>query len=295
MSMHHFFTRYQELFGKDLSSYQEAILPQSIWITQLHAPSSHILSRLAKEGFVCTPLSHAPSGYRIDRMPHAIGATPLYLFGYYSVQEAASQFPAVVLSPQPGDYVVDMCAAPGMKTIQLASMMQDKGVLVACEKNAERLVALQNNLERCHISSCFVVHTDARSLRLSKKADKVLLDAPCSGNFLVDKTWLKKRKPDDFRKMAEQQKELLAAGIALLKSSGVLVYSTCSLEPEENEEVIDWALQTLPVSIEPLSASWGRKGLTTALGKNYHPDVSKAWRFLPPECQGFFVAKLRKQ
>lgn len=293
--MNQFFARYQALFDKDLSVYHHAILPSSIWITGLHHAPSPVLTHLRKEGFVCTPIPHSLQGYRIDRATHAIGATPLYLFGYYSVQEAASQFPAVVLSPQPGEYVVDMCAAPGMKTIQLASLMQDKGVIVACDRNAQRLLALQNNLERCLIASCIVVNTDARDLRLSEKADKVLLDAPCSGNFLIDKTWLKKRKLQDFKKMAELQKELLSTGLTLLKNGGTLVYSTCSLEPEENEEVIDWALRSLPVVVEPVRASWGRKGMTTAFGKKYHTEVSKTWRFLPPECQGFFVAKLRKQ
>ncbi len=288
--------RYHALFGDTLQQYRHTVLPSAIWITGLR-PKEHIIARLKQQRFSLQTLSfssHSSKGYIATKVPHALGATPLYLLGYYTLQESASQFPVLVLDPQPHDLVIDMCAAPGMKTIQLSTLMQNKGTIIACDVKQERLFALQNNLERCGITNCIVLHSDARKLRLQEKADKILLDAPCSGNFLTDVTWLKKRKPADFRRMAQAQCELLAHGISLLKENGTLVYSTCSLEPEENEEVIDWALKNLHISLEPVHAPIGMPGMTKVFGKNLSPQVAKTWRLMPPQCQGFFVAKLRK-
>ncbi|MBI4440586.1 RsmB/NOP family class I SAM-dependent RNA methyltransferase [Candidatus Woesearchaeota archaeon] len=284
--MNQFFERYRALFG-DVAVPRKSLAP-SIWVV-----NPCVLKRLEREKFVFDPIPFSPNGYTAVKAPHALGATPLYLLGYYTVQEAASQFPAVVLDPQPGDFIIDMCAAPGMKTIQLATQMHNEGTIVACDIKADRLTALVNNLERCGVSCALVLNTDARKLNVM--ADKVLLDAPCSGNFVTDKTWLSRRKVADFRNMAQRQRELLAAGVHCLKGGGVLVYSTCSMEPEENEEVIDWALRTLPVTLERVSAPIGRSGIVNVFGTMLSPDLTKTWRMLPPETQGFFVAKLRKK
>lgn len=292
--MNLFSARYAAIFGEDILKYEGHRLQHSIWMTKGKVTAEETITRLRKEGFAFSSIPFSPNGYIVTKAPHSIGAMPSYLLGYYSVQEAASQFPAVILNPQPEEFVIDMCAAPGMKTIQMATLMQNKGTIISCDAKKERLAALQNNLERCGIANCIVLHEDSRRLRLKENADKVLLDAPCSGNFFIDNKWLAKRKPSDFRKMAALQRELLATGISLLKKNGTLVYSTCSFEPEENEEVIDWAIRTLHVSLEPVTATSGICGLTRVLGKNLSPELKKTWRFMPPDYQAFFIAKLKK-
>ena len=181
-----------------------------------------------------------------------------------------------------------------MKTIQLASLMKNLGTIVACELKKERIESLKNNLERCGISNCIIVNGDALNLDLKQKADKILLDAPCSGNFLTDKNWLTKRKLSDFQKMAKTQQQLLLKAVDLLKFGGDLVYSTCSMEPEEDEFVVDWALNNLPVKLIEIKAPFGIPGLANIFGKSLTNELSKTWRMHPPKTEGFFVAKFRK-
>lgn len=293
--MNQFFERYKEIFKEDFSRFQKTILLQSIFVNGLQKPIKEVIEKLQKEGFVFEQIPWSKNGFFVKKARFSIGSTTQYLLGHYSVQEAASQFPAIVFDPKEDEFVIDMCASPGMKTIQLASLMKNSGTIVACELKKERIESLKNNLERCNISNCIIINDDALNLDLKQKADKILLDAPCSGNFLTDKDWLKKRTLSDFQKMSKIQKQLIEKAVDLLKSGGELVYSTCSMEPEEDEFVIDWALNNLPVELEKITASFGIPGLSDVFGKSLNNALSKTWRMHPPKTEGFFVAKLRKR
>lgn len=217
-----------------------------------------------------------------------LSSTQEYLLGMFYIQEAASQLPVVVLSPKGDELVLDMCAAPGSKTTQLAQAMDNMGKIVALDKNTARLEALNNNIERCAVKNVLVYQKDAlHAGDIGLKFDKILLDAPCSGNFAIDKDWFEKRTIDEIRTMARTQKALLKVAALLLKKGGTLVYSTCSLEPEEDEEVVEHALDTLDLVLEDTGILVGEPGLTqkTSLCRRFWPEKTNT--------QGFFIAKFK--
>ena len=125
--------------------------------------------------------------------------------------------------------------------------MENKGIIIALDINNLRLLSLRNNLERMGVKNTIIYQKDARFVSdLGIKFDKILLDAPCSGNFAADGKWLEKRTLEDIKNISKVQKQLIAAAVEVLKENGELVYSTCSLEPEEDEFIVDWALNEFP-------------------------------------------------
>ncbi len=284
MSMDPFLKRYKE-FGHDIVP-ENIGIRQSIRINTLKISEKDCVSRLKKKGVHLERIPFLKHGYWVSSSFNLV-STQEYLQGYYYIQEAASQVPVEVLNPVSSDKVLDMAASPGSKTTQLAQRMGNKGTIIALESNRFRIPKLVNNLERLGVKNTIVYHKDARyASDLGLEFDKVLLDAPCSGNFTQDRDWFAKRSLSDLPVMAKLQRSLLAVAVDVLRSGGVLVYSTCSLEPEENEQVIEWALENLPVSLEKTGLSVGESGLTekTVLCRRFWPDTSGT--------QGFFVAKL---
>jgi NOL1/NOP2/sun family putative RNA methylase len=213
----------------------------------------------------------------------------------YSIQEVASQIPASVFSNLKGKKVLDVAAAPGGKTVQLADLMENTGAIVALDVDKWRLNALCNHLERCHVNNTVVYLLDARqSPMLIVKFDRVLVDAPCSGNFASDRDWFKNRTLKDVERNAGLQREILTKAVECLSDEGEMVYSTCSLEPEENELNMDWAIKNLDLQIEQVYCH-GEKGLTNIFGKQLDPSIKHCRRLWPGETQGFFVCKLKKR
>jgi len=171
--------------------------------------------------------------------------------------------------------------------------MNNTGVIVASDIKKRRLTALTNHLERCGVSNTLVYELDARrAQRLKLKFDRILIDAPCSGNFAADSNWFERRTIDDVERNAKLQREILKQATALLIENGEIVYSTCSLEPEENELNIDWAIKTLNLKVEEID-SFGKEGLTNVFGTRLDRSLEKCKRIWPGETQGFFVCKLK--
>ena len=226
------------------------------------------------------------------------GAAPEHLMGYYYMQEAAAQIPVQILNPTKKDIVLDMSAAPGGKTTQIAQYMDNKGVIVGLDTNNLRLAILRNNIERSGIKNTILYQKDAKFVSdLGLSFDKILLDAPCSGNFCIDENWFDKHVPADMKAAAKTQKQLIASAFNVLKDGGELVYATCSLEPEENEFVVDWALRTYPeLSLQKITIDIGDPGLTKAFGRKLNPQIKYAKRFWPhkTKTQGFFIVKFKK-
>ena len=172
-------------------------------------------------------------------------------------------------------------------------------VFLALDANNPRLASLQNNLERCGVTNTLVYKKDARFAEdLDLKFDKILLDAPCSGNFALEQNWFSERELEDSKLMSKSQKQLLDTAINILKLGGVVVYSTCSLEPEENELVINWLLENRDdVELEEIDKNIGDNGLTSVFGKKLNSQITKCKRLWPHKTgtQGFFLAKIRKK
>ncbi|HPN39022.1 MAG TPA: 16S rRNA (cytosine(967)-C(5))-methyltransferase RsmB [Melioribacteraceae bacterium] len=161
--------------------------------------------------------------------------------GYFSIQDESTGIPVSLLDVKPGDRILDLCAAPGGKTAYMSAKTENKGEIVALDKYESRIKVLQKNLSRLKVSNVKYIEADALEYKDSELFDKILLDAPCSGlGTLTKKPDLKwKRELMDLKKLADLQYKLLEKGASLLKIGGDLVYSTCTIEPEENNEIVN--------------------------------------------------------
>lgn len=170
-----------------------------------------------------------------------ITAIPGYYEGLWVVQGESSAMVAPVLDPKPSEDILDLCAAPGSKTTHIASLMGDRGTIVAVDISPKRLKKISENCKRLGITCVESLVSDAAVIQVQKKFDRVLIDAPCSNTGVLgkrpDARWNK--SPDDIQKLAELQLKILNNAAKALKSGGVMVYSTCSIEPEENEQVVE--------------------------------------------------------
>lgn len=254
---------------------------------------------MRKQGFELEKVTWLKHGYIVSRSPirPTLGSTIEYLAGFYYIQGIASMIPAYVLSPEPGEVVLDMASAPGGKTTQIAQLMKNRGLLVAVEKNGERVKSLRENLRRMGVRNTIVYRTLPDTLLKSGiRFDKVLLDAPCSGEGGYGEKFLRlpSRTKEDFQDLTNRQKMLLETAVKLVKRGGRIVYSTCSIAPEEDEEVIDYALKTLNVSLEDVSGFPGSPGLVRFLDKEFTQEVSKCLRLYPHvhRTEGFFLCSM---
>jgi tRNA (cytosine40_48-C5)-methyltransferase len=238
----------------------------------------------------------------------SLASTQEYLLGLFYIQEPASQLVSHILldhftasdslKKEPVR-ILDMAAAPGSKTTHIAQLTKDNELIIALDSNASRLIALKNNIDRLGIESVMIYRKDSRYADdLEIQFDYVLLDAPCSGNFCVEENFFEKRSLQDIASRVQAQQELLRCAHAVLQQGGTLVYSTCSLEPEEDEIMIDWFIKEYPdMKLEEISCPIGDEGLISFEGKEFSKDLAKTKRFWPHKTglQGFYIAKLTKQ
>ncbi len=293
--MNFFLKRYAQL-GETFDP-EEIELKRSLRVNTVKAGAHDVLVRLKSKKVKLEKIPFLTDGY-FYTSEFSLGSTPEYLQGYYYLQEAASQVAAQVLNPSSEDAVLDMSAAPGGKTTQMAAMMKNQGVIIALDNEVHRLESLRNNLERLSVSNVITYKKDARYVDdLNLYFDKVLLDAPCSGNFADDRNWFENRNITGVKDRSKIQKALLRSAYKVLKPGGTLVYSTCTLEPEENEENVTWILNEYDdIRLETIDIDAGSPGLSEAFGEVYHKDISKVKRFWPHKSgtQGFFIAKIVK-
>ncbi len=284
-----FVNRYHELGWK----YEKVKPRQSIRINNVNVKGKNLPERLCGLGIQLEKVPFLKSGYWINKCMFSVGATAEYLLGYYSIQEAAAQIPCTLFSSLRGRTVVDACSAPGGKTTQLADLMDNKGTILALDVDAARLKVLTNHLERCHVRCCVVYHLDARRVsNLNFKFDRILLDVPCSGNFAADLQWFSRRTLLDVEHNAKVQREILFEAAKCLAPNGEIVYSTCSLEPEEDELNMDWAVKNLNLRIQPVDC-FGQEGIAEVFGQKLDESISLSRRIWPGDTQGFYVCKLK--
>ena len=216
------------------------------------------------------------------------------------LQSASSFLPVVALDPQPYEKILDMASAPGGKTTYIAQLMKNTGSLFANDLKKERLRALQFNLYRLGVTNTAVTCRDGRKFGsiFPSTFDRILLDAPCTGLGIISKDPSIKatRQMIDIYKNSHLQKELLLAAIDSCKVNGTVVYSTCSVSPLENEEVVNYALKRRFVKIVDCGIEVGEEGLTKFVEKRFHVDLKKTRRIYPHvhNMDGFYVAKLVK-
>ncbi|MEH1888946.1 MAG: 16S rRNA (cytosine(967)-C(5))-methyltransferase RsmB [Nostoc sp.] len=261
-------------------------------INPLCTSIEEVEAALQYAGILVRRISHLPQALRLIGSTGSIQKLPGFREGWWTVQDSSAQLVSHLLDPQPGEVVIDACAAPGGKTTHIAELMADKGKILACDRTPSRLRKLQENSQRLNLQSIQIYTGDSRHFaQFQNTADRVLLDAPCSGlgtmHRHADARW--RQTPESVRELSLLQKELLTHTSTFVKLGGVLVYATCTLHPAENEQVIlaflaespDWQIESpsgfeFPDSAHTMPQGW-----------------FKVWPHRQ-DMDGFFMVRLRK-
>ncbi|MFX1515969.1 MAG: NOL1/NOP2/sun family putative RNA methylase [Promethearchaeota archaeon] len=298
-----FIERWERFYGisiaKSIVSNLKQTDPKIIVHNSLKISPSDLKIRLEKKGFKFDELNKF-NALVIKVEPFNIVSTPEYLTGMFSIQALSSLIPPICLQPSPQDIVADLAASPGIKTCILAQRMQNQGTIIAIEKSKQRISALKANTVRMGVSNTIILNFDSILFpKLNIYVDSILLDAPCSGTGLklVKNKRLGPRMLKDIERQVQRQKLLLNAAWNQLKPKGTLVYSTCSLEPEEGEVQISAFLDNHENEAElvPISLDVGMSGDKTNWISPLHPQLSKTLRIFPEiGYDGFFTAVVKK-
>lgn len=290
----------------DPAAWKEALerpLPACVWMNPERTTAERLEELMSVGEMVWQPLAWRPGAYRLgeDVSP---GNRLEYLAGLYYVQEEVSLLPVHLLDPQPGERVLDLCAAPGNKTAQMALAVGREGTVVANDRGLERTSILRRNVGRLGFANVVTTIQDAAGYPPNCGLfDRVLADVPCSceGTSRKFPSLFDRPKPMAPGKLAGLQVAILRKAVQLCRPGGRIVYSTCTYAPEENEAVVskvlqeadDGTLRLLPARIEGFDSS---PGLKQWQGKSYHPDLELALRAWPHQNDtgGFFVAVLEK-
>ena len=225
--------------------------PLDLRVNSLKAERGAVAARLAADGIVAEPCAFAPLGLRLKGKP-ALQKHPAFLDGSFEVQDEGSQLLGYLLAPRRGEMVVDFCAGAGGKTLALGAMMRSTGRLYALDVSDKRLAKLKPRAARAGLSNVHPIRiageNDIRVKRLAGKADRVLVDAPCSGLGTLrrnpDLKW--RQSPQSVAELSLKQAAILAAAAKLVRPGGRLVYATCSILAEENEAIVDAFLAAHP-------------------------------------------------
>lgn len=304
-----FLTRLKKLvpshkFDALANSFSQA-KPTTFRINSLKTNAEKVREVLSSKGFQLSKISWNPNAFVLSKGRRKdLESTELYQSGALYVQSISSMIPPMVLQPLPGETILDLTAAPGGKTTQMAAMMGNEGKIVAVECNDIRFERMKANiqLQGAAIVEPVLGYGESFGNKHPEQFDRVLLDAPCSaeGRFLAS-------EPSSYRywglhkvaDAAKLQKKLIISALKALKAGGTLVYSTCTFSPEENEEVLQFALESFRDTAEmvPISQRLPNKmaGLSQWEGKSFHSSVQNAVRILPTaEMDGFFIARIQK-
>jgi len=301
--------RYEELLGRDetimlLESFERFVPRVTIRVNDLQIRPLELVNRLRRLGFVLKPVEWCSYCFEILENPSSpsVGATHEYLKGFYFVyRDPAPTIPPIVLSPRPGSIALDMCAAPGGKATHVLQIMRDEGVLIANDKAKNRIPVLISHFVRMKLRSYVVTRMDGRELprHFRETFDYILVDVPCSaeGGIMFDPSRKTRTRPEDLAKLVAREIELLAAAIEVAKPGAKIVYSTCSIAPEENEFVVSRVLDLYKNVrvVEPPLNLWDC-GLEDVPKLELHSEVRKCIRIWPHRhgMQGFFVCLLEK-
>jgi len=269
--------------------------PLDLRVNTLKATPAQVVASLAAAGIDAQPLPQWPGALRVAGKP-ALERSAAFESGWCEVQDLGSQLAAALVAPRRGQTVVDLCAGAGGKTLALAAAMRSTGQVYACDVSAPRLLRMRRRLERCGATNvqpmAIAGERDPRLERLHARADAVLVDAPCTGTGTLrrnpDLKW--RTGPDELARLVEAQRSILLAAAALVRPGGALVYATCSLLAQENDEQVAW--------FEARHPDWKRRPageVLEAQGARLDPQASAdgLLRLLPDrdDCDGFFAAR----
>jgi len=293
--------RYEPLVD-DIDAFRTACerpLSSTVRVNTIKTTVDRARQALAEEDIVFEPTDWHSGLFKLPE--RQAGANWPYIHGWLHGQEEVSALPAQVLDPQPGERVWDACAAPGSKTTQLAALMDDTGTIVATDNNLGRISALRSNTERLGVTNTAVTNEDARNHSLkpfeNRSYDRALVDVPCSceGTIRKNRDVLKEWSMEHVTGSVAIQKGILRRALQVTREGGTVVYSTCTFAPEENEAVLDYALEEEPCRIADFDLPLTSKpGVTEWQGESFDESVRQAKRIYPHhnDTGGFFCAKL---
>ena len=282
-----FTLRMRRLLGEDYDAFAASFSrPRAVGL-RLNPLKGTSLPDLS--AFLLTPVPWEPCGYYYDPETRP-GKSTYHEAGLYYLQEASAMAPAALLDPKPGERVLDLCAAPGGKSTQLAGKMQGRGLLVCNEINSKRAKILASNIERLGIANALVLneHPQRLEARFEGYFDKILVDAPCSGEgmFRKEEAAVTDWSEETVLMCARRQAEILHSAAQMLRPGGRLVYSTCTFSPEENEGSVSEFLHTHPdFSIEAVDALWFSPGRPDWI-EHPVPGLEKTFRLWPHRLLG---------
>lgn len=262
---------------------------------------------LINRGVVLQPVGKwSKVGLQVFESAVPLGATPEYLAGHYILQAASSFLPVMALAPQENERVLDMASAPGGKTTYISALMRNTGIVVANDASKVRTKGLIGNIHRLGCKNTIVCNYNGQEAfpKILGGFDRVLLDAPCTGTGVISKDpSVKTNKTErDFLAIPHMQRQLLLAAIDSTdhhsKTGGYIVYSTCSVTVEENEQVVQYVLRKRPnvKIVDTGLGSFGSEGFTSYMGKKFDEKMTLTRRYFPhrENVDGFFVCKLKK-
>ncbi len=300
-----FFERHKKILGEDFENFLKSLtmIPNdTIRVNTIKIDKKSLKERLEEKGWVLKEVPFYDLAFEVLEKDRPIGATLEYSLGYYYPQEKASLIPPIALDPRPGEIVLDLAAAPGSKTTQISMMMKNEGLIIANDVDFERTKILISNIQRIGCLNVVVTRMDGRRFKNYENVfDKVLVDVPCTGTGTI--VWgegpVKSWSPRLSYKFSRLQLKLLEAGFHSLRENGILVYSTCSLEPEEDELVIQRFLERNEnARLEKIKIEGLRymPGITEWEGKELFEDIKNTIRIYPHfnNSEGFFIAKIKK-
>ena len=300
--------RWQILFGQEYQTiieYSFKELPKTLRINTLKTDVQKFFEISSNYSWKLTPLEISPTAFRLSTGNKFIfDEIPEHREGLFYVQELASMLPSIAIDPNPGERILDIAAAPGSKTTHMAQLMENKGEILANDISSERLEKLKNIVERLGVKNVKCHLGDGATLgdTYTESFDKVMVDGPCSNEGIIR---YKSHKFFEWTllqtyKLIKVQKNLLESGFKALKPRGILIYSTCTYAPEENEAVIDYLLGKYPsADVVPIrfKSIKTRSGLTKWEHLNFIERVTNTVRIYPQDNNsiGFFIAKIVKQ
>jgi NOL1/NOP2/sun family putative RNA methylase len=294
-------TRYRDVIS-DWSAFSEAASrpePTVFRVRTGRISASELEGRLAAQGFRTRPLEGLPGFFQVEDGPFPVSLSFEHWQGLIYVQQASTGIAAPALGALPGERVLDLCSAPGGKTTHIAELMEDRGCLVANEIDERRIRGLLGNVYRLGHSGVLVVSGDGRAFPEGALFDRVLVDAPCSGEgTLRRRAGEPPNQSTSFLSyVTRAQRALLERAARLTRPGGTILYVTCTFAPEENEAVVSAALRELPVELEPLDLPVPHEpGLTAFDGQTFDARLAGAARIYPHHLDsgGLFLARLRR-
>ena len=292
-------TRYRKIIPdwEDFLTCSTRPLPVSVRVNTLRIAPEALAERLAQKGFHLTPIPWADDLFVVEGMK--VAKTIEHWLGLFYIQEAVQTVPVRLLDPRPGEWVLDLCAAPGGKCTQIAVRMENKGLLVANEPNGRRQSSLLASLNRFGALNASVTSYRGESFPLRVGFDRVLVDAPCSaeGTLRKERSLHGGAFTATIERLVRLQQRLILRGYDLLRPGGRLVYSTCAFAPEENEAIVAFLLGKRDATIEPINLNFSSsQGVREWEGTIFPASIAGCARIYPHQIDsgGGFVARFRK-